>query len=274
MKRILFLLPLLVLPLVLWAGEDVNWERTRMDASRTGVTVPTAADWNESVGVVKGRRYYAPNGRVYKGGSIVRVARTVLDAQPAMTPVKEVIASSAVCMTKGYPESALSNWVADNLMRAVASASGRQVDMSVGNFGGIRVDMPEGDVTVDDIRSMFPFKNDIIYLSMKGSSVRRLLTEMAAEGFQPLGGVRLVAKGGRLLSAEVGGRPLDDNKIYGVATISFLLNGGDGLFLESLSEEKISCPIDVYEAMMAIIAEETAAGRPLYSECDGRVVVD
>lgn len=252
----------------------MTWSRTLVDGSRTGVTVPSAGDPEKALGRVSGRRYYSPSGRVFRGGSVPKVARTVIDAQPAMAPVKRVIGYSPESMAAEYPESALSNWFADNLIRAAEDIFGTEVDMSIANFGGIRTDMPEGDVTVDDIRSMFPFKNDLVYLKLRGADVRNILEWMAENGFQVLGGVRIVAGDGKLVSAEIGGKPLDDNALYGVATISFLLDGGDGLYLGRNAVEKIDRKVEIYDAVMDIIEKETASGRQITGCKDGRVVIE
>ena len=145
--------------------------------------------------------------------------------------------------------------------------------MGILNFGGIRANMPKGDVILDDMQSMFPFRNQIVYLEVKGSEIRKILEKMAAGRFQVLGGVRIVAEGGQLVSAEVGGAPLEDEKIYGVATISFLLNGGDGLSLEDSALSVQNYDVDIIEAIMNHVYAEKEAGRPLTAELDGRVIV-
>ena len=145
--------------------------------------------------------------------------------------------------------------------------------MGVLNFGGIRADMPEGDVILDDMKSMFPFKNQVVYLEMKGSEIRKILEQMAQRRFQVLGGVRVVAEGGKLVSVEVAGAPIDDEKVYGVATISFLLHGGDGLSLADSALIVDNLGVDIIEAIMAHVYAEKSAGRPLTAELDGRVTV-
>ncbi|MCD8313585.1 MAG: hypothetical protein LUC24_05430, partial [Bacteroidales bacterium] len=142
MRFRILLLGLLLLPgLMFGQSSDFQWKRTLMDASRTGVTMPAADNVAEAVGTVKGRTYTAPNGRVYKGGSTVKVAKTVIAAQETMAPVKRVIAYAPEAMETHSPESPLSNWFADLMIPVTAKMFGRQVDMSVGNFGGIRVNM-------------------------------------------------------------------------------------------------------------------------------------
>ena len=262
------------------AGKDdkkvfsYTWSRTRIDGSRTGVTSPSAENWEKALGTVKGKTYYSPSGKTFKGGTVSDVAEIVFAAQPAMAPVKRVVGYSPEAMVRSYPECALSNLFIDTVMAATEKASDRKVDIGVANFGGIRVDMPKGEILEDDIMSMFPFKNTIVYVSLKGKDIRAFLESMAAGRFQVLGGVRVVAEGGRLVSAEIGGEPIDDERVYGLATISFLLNGGDDLFLARNAIEILEFPeADIYDVIMAYIEGETAAGRPVVYKADGRVQI-
>lgn len=246
-----------------------------MDASRTGCTTPSADNVEAAIGYFKGGKYVAPNGKVYGRNSIVaKTARAVLDAQPAMARVKEVVAYSTHSMEAHYPESALSNWFIDLLMKQTEKLSGKKVDMGITNFGGIRIDMPEGPVILDDMLSMFPFKNHLVYVEHKGSQIRKILEKMAAGRIEVLGGARIVVEDGRIVSAEIGGKPIDDNKVYGLVTISFLLSGGDGL---ALAENAVSVTefkdVMIIDAVLEHIKAETAAGRPIAGQEDGRVVI-
>lgn len=269
---------LLVICLSLFAiaasAQQYSWESAAMDGSRTGCVSPSETNVKETLGYFKGSKYIAPNNKKFKKNSATaKVARIVLDAQPKMARVKEVVAYSPEAMYSDYPESALSNWFVDILMKKVEEYAGKKVSLGVANFGGIRVDMPEGDVILDDLLSMFPFRNQVIYLEHKGSEIRKLLSSMAAGRFQVLGGVRVVAEDGRLVSVEIDGEPLDDEKVYGVATISFLLHGGDGLSLSDNAVSETVFDIDIIDAVMEYVRAETAAGRPLTSSSDGRVTI-
>jgi len=257
------------------AAQDYQWKHVEMDGTRTGCVAPSKDNVPEAVGGFKGGKYIAPNGKVYSRRSIVgKTARVVIDAQPAMARVKDVIGRSAAVMAVEYPESALSNWFIDILMARTEELAGKKVDIGIGNFGGIRIDMPEGDIILDDMLSMFPFKNQLVYVEHTGKKIRQILEDMAAGRFQVLGGVRVVAENGKLVSAEIGGEPIDDDKVYGLATISFLLTGGDGL---SLADEALSVTIfeneDIIDAILPHVYAETAAGRPIEYHKDGRVIV-
>ena len=276
MKKFLILLLFSVfLSAVSVYGQDHEWVAVKMDGSRTGCISPSKDNVKEAVGTIKSGRYIAPNGKVFKRNSAAaKTARAVLEAQPKMARVKDVIAFSDQAMEVVYPEGPLSNWFIDIIMAKTEKLSGRKVDVGVGNFGGIRVDMPEGNVILDDMLSMFPFKNQLVYVEHKGSEIRKMLEGMAAGRFQVLGGVRVVAENGQLVSAEIGGEPIDDEKIYGLATISFLLDGGDGL---SLGQNAVSVSVfeneDIIDAVLEHVYAETAAGRPIEYKADGRVII-
>ena len=257
------------------AAQDYTWRAVKMDGSRTGTASPSRDNVKESLGVYKAGKYTAPNGTVHgRRSATARTARIVLDAQPAMARVKDVIGYSPAVMEAYFPESALSNWFVDILMAKVEKLSGKKVDIGIANFGGIRVDMPQGDIILDDMLSMFPFKNQLVYVEHTGKEIRNILESMAAGRFQVLGGVRVVADGGKLVSAEIGGEPIDDDRIYGLATISFLLSGGDGLTLEQNARSvTVYKDVDVIDAILEHVYAETAAGRPIEYKADGRVVV-
>ena len=76
------------------------------------------------------------------------------------------------------------------------------------------------------------------------------------------------------MSAEIGGEPIDDEKVYGLATISFLLGGGDGL---SLEQNALSVSVfeqeDIIDAVLDYVYSETEAGRPVEYKKDGRVII-
>ena len=256
-------------------AQEYRWKHSLMDGSRTGCEAPAKDNVDEALGTFNGGRYIAPNGKTYRKNSIVgRTARIVKDAQPAMARVKDVIGYSTNAMDVSYPESALSDWFVDIIMAKTEKLAGKKVDIGVVNFGGIRIDMPQGDIILDDMLSMFPFKNQLVYVEHTGKQIRTILEKMAADRFQVLGGVRVVAEEGKLLSAEIGGEPIDDDKVYGLATITFLLEGGDGL---TLAENALSVTAfedeDIIDAVLEFVYAETAAGRPIEYQTDGRVVI-
>ena len=135
--------------------------------------------------------------------------------------------------------------------------------------------MPQGDVVLEDIASMLPFKNYLVYLELKGADIRRVLEQLAASpGFQVIGGARVVIKDGKLVSAEIGGKPLDDRKSYGVATNTFVLNGGDDIYMARNAQTIEIYDIKLGDMFLEYVKGQTAAGLPLVYQADGRVKVE
>ena len=254
------------------AGGGMTWERELMSGSRTGVRACTADDVAENLGVIRDGVYTAPNGRTFgEGSATYGVAKLLIGVQPEMAELKQVIGYSAREMVRGYPESELSNWFIDELMRAAAEKSGKRVDFGITNFGGIRVDMPQGDILMDDLVSMFPFRNNLCYLELYGRDIRAMLERFAARSWQVIGGARCVVQEGKLVSAEIGGEPLDDDRIYGVATISFLLNGGDDIFVARNAVNLQIFDEYIIDVMLPYVQRLTAEGKPVEYQKDGRI---
>lgn len=241
----------------------ITWTTDPVDGHRTGVVASNASNVEEAMGTVKGCTYYAPNGRKFRKGTVKNVARIMIDAQPAMAKVKTVIGHSTREMVRTYPECEIYDWYIDELIRATADSTGKRVDIGIANRGGVRIDMPAGEVLYDDIMSMFPFRNNLCYVALRGRDVRALLDQMAASTFQIVGGVKVVARNGKIVSATIGGEPLDDDRLYGVATLNFLLDGGDGYKVARNAEEVIMCNGYLYDTMLAYVQNLTAAGKPI-----------
>ncbi len=272
MKRIVLIMTALAAGLLCQAQESqFKWKTVPMDGSRAGVTVPNATNVKEAMGVVEKNVYTAPNGRKFKGGSVTEVARLMIAAQETMAPVKEVVGRSEEEMVRKWPQCALSNWFISVLMESLAAKLDRPVDIGIYNFGGIRCDMPKGDITADNILSMFPFNNHPSYVLLKGADVRALFEQMASTRIQVVGGVKVVIKDGRLESIMVGDQPLDDKKTYGVATIDFLLNGGDNLNIARNALDLVITEEKVSDVVMAEVRRLNAEGKADSGSVDDRI---
>ncbi|MBS1795493.1 MAG: bifunctional metallophosphatase/5'-nucleotidase [Acidobacteria bacterium] len=125
-------------------------------------------------------------------------------------------------------ESSLGDFVAD-VMRAVGKA-----DIGMQNAGGLRADLPAGDVTNGNVYDALPFVNSLTVCEMTGKQVREIVEQglTLERGLIQISGMTVrydLSKpvGSRAVAIEVGGKPLDEAKTYTVATSSFLAEGGD-----------------------------------------------
>lgn len=265
---------LLAAALMLGGCYTVAWRSVPMDGSRTGVVASNASNVSEAMGTVQDGTYTAPNGVVFNCGSTPAMARAMLDVQPRMSSLKEVVCQSSRVMESHFPESELSNLLADRLLLCTEQETGRKVDFSVMNFGGIRTELPQGDVLLDDIVSMLPFKNHLCYVELGGKDVKYLFDFMARKRMQVIGGARVVVNEGKIESLEIGGQPLDTNRVYGVATIDFLLDGGDSLYVARNARDLVITDVLVRDILLPYARDLGEKGVPIEYQTDGRVVIE
>lgn len=132
-------------------------------------------------------------------------------------------------------ESALGNLIADVMRRAV------DADVAITNGGGIRTNalFPAGDIKRKDVVAWLPFGNIVVKVRMSGAAIRAALengvsqVESLAGRFPQVSGLtytwsRSRPAGSRIVSVTLGGRPLDPEALYTIATNDFMLAGGDG----------------------------------------------
>ncbi len=125
-------------------------------------------------------------------------------------------------------ESAEGNWFTD-LMLATQPAH-----VALTNGGGLRADLPAGELTYGAFYEAMPFDNRFAHVDVKGTHIRRLISTNLQRGGAILswGGLTAKArcKAGKLeLDIKIAGKPLDDNASYKLVTSDFLASGGDGL---------------------------------------------
>lgn len=187
----------------------------------------------------------------------------------------EVIGTSEMTMDKGHPESLLSNLVAEVLQQAAAQVLGKPADMGLINMGGLRNILPKGDITVSTVFEILPFENSLCILTMKGTDMKRLLTAIASLRGEGVSGIRMeIAKDGKLLQVTVGGKPVEDEALYTVATIDYLADG-NGSMDAFLQAEKRVCPesATLRGLFLDYVRKQTAAGKVITSKIDGRVII-
>lgn len=130
---------------------------------------------------------------------------------------------------RGQPESPLGNLTADILRNRATREMGVQVDVAILNRGGLRIPIPEGDVTVGTVYELMPFENHITMLRFNGRQMRQLANELAIEGGEPVSGLRMRIDNGTATDLLVNGQPVSDQKEYWVATNNWLADGGGPL---------------------------------------------
>lgn len=139
-------------------------------------------------------------------------------------------------------EAAIGNLIADAMREGVGA------DIAITNGGGIRADRTyEAGTTLTrrDVQGELPFGNRTVKLELTGAQVIAALengvsqVQEAGGRFPQVSGLRFsydprAEPGSRVAKVEIGGRPIEPDAAYSVATNDFMADGGDGYtaFLE------------------------------------------
>lgn len=212
----------------------------------------------------------------YESTTVFGVDSIVAAHQEQMAPLMRVVIYSKDEIKKPQPEGALSNLAADILLDAAEGyiENGYPV-MSLTNRGGIRSNFPRGAVRVYDIYSTFPFDNTVVIALMKGSDIRQILEKFASDGkFEALGGVNIEVEDGEMTKCLIGGRPLNDDGLYNLVTIDFLLDGGDRFSIGKDALSVVRTGIVVRDAAVRYLEKLSGSGVVLENKGDGRIVVE
>ena len=156
-------------------------------------------------------------------------------------------------------ESELGNLAADAFRWAAKS------DIAIINGGGLRANLPEGEVTRRNVMAIFPFGNTLRVAEINGATIRQML-EHSVEfypasfgGFLDVSGMTFSfdpskpAKH-RVKDIFVDGKPLEDGKIYTIALADFQSYGGDDYTM--LKNLKIVGENDTFEEIFAAYLNE------------------
>lgn len=137
-----------------------------------------------------------------------------------------------------------------NLGKAIASAYILETgaDVAFENAGGIRASIPKGDITYGDIIAVSPYGNYIVTKQVTGAQLKEI-TETVLQiereciaandsgeydawpknsgSYLQFAGMTVtydpaLENGKRIISVKVGGEPLDENKLYTVATNNYV----------------------------------------------------
>ena len=107
----------------------------------------------------------------------------------------------------------------------------KEIDICMLNHGGIRSILPKGNVTMRTAFQIMPFENSLFVMELKGEQILEMVEYIIAEKKpHPLSGITFsIDKNNKAKNILVQGKPLENNKIYSVATSDYLSNGGDNM---------------------------------------------
>ena len=133
--------------------------------------------------------------------------------------------------TEGNPESALGNLMLDAQLASI------DADIAIYNVsGGIRADLPAGELTYGSVFDILPFDNRVVILDVSGQDLRKIIAKQARVGNRraSFSGMRVFVdcQDNRMNINMVldNGHVIDNDDRVRIATNDFLSTGGDDIF--------------------------------------------
>lgn len=129
-----------------------------------------------------------------------------------------------------YGASILGNWASDVTRKAADAEIGFQ------NNGGLRIDIPTGDITVGTMWKFMPFDNTVYKLKMKKSDIKAVLEQAVGDGGKgiQISGIKFTydsnnPSGNRVIDiTRENGAVISDSEVLSAGVPDFLAAGGDG----------------------------------------------
>ena len=105
----------------------------------------------------------------------------------------------------------------------------KNIDMVLLNHGGIRSILPKGKVTTKTAYKLMPFENSVVVAALKGSVVFEMINYLKISNkAHPTSGLELVINADDSYEKiQIGGKAVDSEKLYYIATNDYLYKGGD-----------------------------------------------
>jgi 2',3'-cyclic-nucleotide 2'-phosphodiesterase (5'-nucleotidase family) len=170
-------------------------------------------------------------------------------------------------------ESMVGNLVTDAIRSAV------EADVALQNNGGLRADLPAGEVTWGMIYEVMPFENTVVTMQLTGRELRQMLEEgLRFERVTQVSGISYRFDLGAPPFSRVSslthpdGTPVDENLSYRVACNNFMAEGGDNYETLARGRERRKTGLAVRDLLAEYVRKLTDGSGSVDYRPEGRVV--
>lgn len=125
-----------------------------------------------------------------------------------------------------------------------------KVDFTISNYGGFRISIFAGNITLGQMYELSPFDNEIVLVQLNGLQMDTLLNQIAQKGGCPIANAQISLGEKGWLKASINGNAFDSRRNYWVATNDFMQQGGDGFTALKYPQKKIQTGILVRESLI------------------------
>ncbi|MCP4658521.1 MAG: hypothetical protein GY856_24170 [bacterium] len=193
--------------------------------------------------------------------------------QSAERMLDEVIGEAEVDIGRTFDqarEHLLGNLLTDAVRDAV------DADVAFQNPRGVRTSIAKGPIRYRDVFEVMPFDNTIVVLTLKGREIEELVQETAgADQYLFVSGLSYAGDYGKPAGSRIRIlTPLEPDRPYRVAINSFMAQGGDAFVVQPHWDPPRDTGILLRDALLSWIKKETAAGRKIRAQVEGRIIFE
>jgi len=187
----------------------------------------------------------------------------------------QVLVISTNSIPRGKPDSPLGNLVADLVLeeaRYEVTGDTAIPEFCLLNIGGLRIDLPQGEINLNRVFELMPFENGIslVHLTPKGMS--GMLNYLIDVGGQPVSGLKILVKDSALVAVTINGKPME-NRSYWVATSDYLADGGDKMDFFKENEGRIDVDLKIRDAIIRNFKARGELGVALQAPMNQRIIL-
>ena len=213
------------------------------------------------------------NSQIEQDSSIIEVFFPYKEKMTEEISKTLTYAPNTLERTDGNLQSTLGNLIADlsyeKANELFEKNTGKKVDFSMSNYGGIRASITKGNVTVSNAFELMPFDNTLVVVELSYEKIKELFAYfMTRKKAHPLSKQVELRIKNKTYDILINGKSINKNKTYFVATSNYLQKGGDAMnFFVN--------PLSLYDSNFLIrdaIMEYFKSRDTLISKLDNRVI--
>jgi 2',3'-cyclic-nucleotide 2'-phosphodiesterase (5'-nucleotidase family) len=270
---------------------DIHYDgRSALAESMTEANYVTAVDLTIDVQEKDGKRNLSwwPNFRIIDTAGVAPDPETqaaVAKYQAQLSKELDIVVGASTTPLDSRKASVRSAETAIGNLIADATRAATGADVAITNGGGIRgnKEYPAGTkLTRKDIFTELPFGNKTVKLEVTGETIWAALengfseVENGAGRFPQVSGLVVEAdfkqaKGSRVLSVTIGGKPLDKAAVYTLATNDYMQGGGDGYVM--FKTAKVLVDALAGKLLASDVMDFIAAQKEVAPAVEGRIKV-
>ena len=226
---------------VIFGGHSDNGLNKPVIHPKTGIVIGLTYGQGMHLGYTKFKVSTQKHDAEYQEGYLIPVNSTLLpenqktsklinDSRKMYPELSEVIGVAAEPLMRMYnQESSIGNLLTSFMKEAAQS------DIAFLNSGAIRADIDSGEITLEKLINVYPFKDNLTIIELTGSQIKELIEYSLTlpYGIGQVAGMTIKYDStkiemNRVLEIKINGEDLQDQKKYTVSVSGYLATGGDG----------------------------------------------